>query len=237
MIRGIYTAAAGMLARMKQLEIAGNNLANLDTAGFKKDNLDFRELLAGNATLTTGNGLTGSEEDRTVFAQGGFAGTSNRFDLALDGPGFFTVQVGANQFYTRNGNFRLNENGELVSSSGYKVLGTNGPITITGNDAKINSLGEIIVSNTVAEKLRLVDFPDKTQLAKRGENLFAAPPALQSEQSPAIVRQGFLEESNIDPLHIMVELIDLQHAFDTSQRALHAEDETLRRVVNELGQY
>lgn len=237
MIQGIYTAAAGMLARMKQLEIAGNNLANLDTAGFKKDGLDFRALVSGTATLTIGNGMTGSEEDRTIFTQGGFAETSNRFDLALDGPGFFTVQVGATQFYTRNGNFRLNENGELVTPSGYKVLGMNGPIALAGNDAKINSQGEIIVNKAVSEKLRIVDFPDKTQLVKRGENLFAAPPALQSNQSPAIVRQGFLEDSNIDPLQIMVELIDLQHAFDTSQRALHAEDETLRRVVNELGQY
>jgi flagellar basal-body rod protein FlgG len=235
MIREIYTA--GMLARMKQLEIAANNLANLNTVGFKKDDLDFRQLIADDMASTGGNGLAGSEEFRTDFTQGGLSETTNRFDLALDGPGFFTVQVGADLFYTRNGNFSLNENGELVTALGYQVHGTSGPITITSNDAKINSAGEIIVNNSVAGKLRIVDFPDKTQLTKQGDNLFAAPPALQPGQSSAIVRQGFLEESNVDPLQLMVELIDLQSAFETSQRVLRAEDDTLRRSVNDLGKY
>jgi flagellar basal-body rod protein FlgG len=237
MIRGIYTAAAGMLARMNQLEVAGNNLANLDTTGYKKDQLYFRELLAGAATLTLGNGATGSEDDRTIFSQGGFVETSNRFDVALDGPGFFVVQNGARQLYTRNGHFHLNENGELVTAQGYNVLGDNGTITITGNDAKINSRGEIILNNAVSGKLRLVDFADNTQLLKMGENLFAAPPAPVTIESPAVVRQSFLETSNVDPLHVMVELIEAQHAFDTSQRVVHAEDETLRRTVNDVGRY
>lgn len=235
MIQGIYTAAAGMLARLNQLELTGNNLANVDTAGFKQDRLYFRELLAGQAALTHNSGLTGSEEARVDFAQGGFRATSSALDVALDGRGFFVVQAGDRDFYTRNGHFALNENGELVTTQGHKVAGEDGPLIIDNADFKISRRGEVLVNGKVVGKLRIVDFSDVLQLVKRGENLFEAPPALPPVAGAALVRQGFLEESNVDALQLLVELIDIQHVFDSSQRAMHAEDETLRRAVNDLG--
>lgn len=234
MIRAIYTAAASMLARMNQLEVVGNNLANANTVGYKQDRLHFRALLDGQAMANSEGALAGAEVVSTRFGQGSVVETASDFDLALEGNGFFVVRAGDREYYTRNGHFTLNGKGEVVTSHGYNVVGENGPIVADHGDFHVTATGEIVVGNTVINKLRIVDFPDPAQLAKHGENLFSAP-ATAAVPSACAVRQGYVEESNVNVLQQMIELIDIQHAFESSEKAIQAEDETLRRAVNDLG--
>lgn len=235
MIRAIYTAAASMLARMNQLDVVGNNLANTNTVGFKQDSLHFRALLDGRAMSTNKSAITGSEAVSITFGQGSLVDTSSSFDLALEGRGFFVVRAGDREYYTRNGHFTLNEKGELMTSQGYQVIGENGPIQVKNDDFKVNPNGEIIANSAIDDKLLIVDFADISELTKRGENLFAATPTAATRPTSAVVRQGYLEESNVNALQQMIELIDIQHAFESSQKAIQAGDETLRRAVNDLG--
>jgi len=237
MVRGIYTAAAGMLARLDQLDVAGNNLANVNTTGYKEDRLHFRALIGGQLNSANQTEVTGSEDMRVRMAQGSFAPTGNPLDLALDGSGFFVVQANGREYLTRNGHFTLNANGELVTSQGYNVLGESGPIVLARDEVRVNAKGEMVLDGAVATTLRLVDVADSAQLGKRGENLFEARAGAVVNPATATVRQGYLEDSNVNLLQRMVELVEVQHAFDTAQRAIHAEDETLRRTVVDLGKY
>jgi len=240
MIKGIYHAAAGMIPRESQLEAISNNLANANTTAHKADRRLFRTTL-DNRLLQGGpfgSPLTLPTELyylQTNFEQGSLEKTDNPLDIAISGDGFFAVETDAGTFYTRDGNFKLNENNELVTNQGYRVLGESNPIQITGADVSVRETGEVIVDGSVADVLKVVDFEDRERLHRNGFGLFAPEADLPSQPAEGYrLMQGFVEKSNVNVIREMVQMIELNRIYEALQKSIIAQDETLKTAVNEI---
>jgi flagellar basal-body rod protein FlgF len=235
MIEGIYTSASGMFPRRAQLEVIANNLANVNTVGYKRDKLLFRRILDSNLALQ-GQSL-GMEEIITDFHQGGLDPTDNNLDFAVVGDGFFTIQTPEGIRYTRSGNFSLNQEGQLVTPDGYPVMGEKGTIVLERTDIVVNEKGEVLEKGAVIDRFLITDFPQPYQLVKTGRNLFRPQDPLDAG-TPASgfrLKQGFLEESNVRAIEEMVEMVVLFRNYEADQKAIRYQDESLSKAVNELG--
>ena len=243
MIQGIYSATAGMVNQQTLLEVTTNNLANINTVGFKRDELSFSGMLN---TLPVADSInvtnrppkldTVTYKFSTDFTQGSLRRTDNTFDLALDGTGFFAVQAPAGVRYTRSGNFFLDKTGQLVTADGYPVLGTNGPIQIRGTEAEIDGAGNIFVDGKQTAKLRLADFQDTSGLVKIGNNLLTNQnPGITEEVAAGHVRQGFLEMSNVDVVNEMARMIEIMRTYESYQKTIQLIDGTMQKANDELG--
>ncbi|MDZ7373222.1 MAG: flagellar basal-body rod protein FlgF [candidate division KSB1 bacterium] len=237
MLEGIYTSAAGMLPRTNQLEVIANNLANVSTAGFKRDRVTFRQTLDAELAVAAETGETqGAQEVVTDFSQGPLEKTDRPLDLAIDGEGFFVVQTAAGERYTRAGSFRLDAAGRIVTPDGYPVLGERGPIVLHEGSVEVRSDGEIWQKGVAVGRLRVVNFPNLRALAKEGHSLFrlrdpnVRPVALENVR----IKQGYLEGSNVNALEEMVEMMVVVRNFEAEQKAIQTQDETLSRAINEL---
>jgi len=240
MVKGIYHAAAGMLPRMNQQETVGNNLANVNTTGFKGDKRYFRtalnnSLLQGGAF---GQPIPMNEEQNTLvtdFSQGAFSETRNPLDIAINGDGFFCFETGDVVSYSRNGNFMINAENELVNTIGYRVLGEEGIIRITGKEIVVRATGEIVVDGKTAGTLKIADFEQPYSLKRNGYGYFIPDPAADPSSAEKFeLRQGFLEDSNVDPISEMIQMIELNRNYESCQKAIQAQDETLKLAVNDL---
>ncbi len=232
-----------MRPRMMRLEVAANNIANINTTGFKKDSMFVEVMKNAGASQTQERGeLQGLDvREFTDFSEGSFVQTKNTLDLAIQGRGFFVVETPQGVRYTRNGNFSLADDGTVVNGDGYPVLGSSGHIRIpqpqkeSEASLSVNELGDITVGTTSLGKLRIADFSDLTRLQKTGQSLFEArepemPLNLDGNQS--VVRQGYLEESNVEGIREMVQLVELTRSFETDQRTIQAQDSTLERAMD-----
>ena len=267
MLRGLYTSASGMLAEQVRVDVLSNNLANVQTAGFKRQTVvqsAFPEMLlrrvydpvpvsggvapagaSGQATgalydprpvigrLGTGTYIDGTYSD---LSPGALRYTGNPLDMALEGQGFFTVETPAGVRFTRDGRFTLDADGWLVTLEGHRVLGEAGPIQIQGRDVHVTEGGEVWVDGALAGVLALRDFADPQGLVREGSSLWA-PTAWSGQPQPAAarVREGYLEESNVNVVTAMVELIAAYRSYEANQRVIQAYDQTLGKAVNELG--
>jgi flagellar basal-body rod protein FlgG len=248
MIRGLYTAASGMLAEQFVQDALAGNLANINTVGFKQDIPTFKALHemalrrfggandhdgAPIGTLGTGVAFDGTMPDPS---SGPMLRTEIKTDVALSGPGYFAIKTGQGERYTRDGQFHLDVKSDgvyLVDVNGNQVMGKNGPINLKGVDKfSISDDGRIFDQSKEIDRFKLVDFP-MTSLRKQGGNLYsttAAPTAAKPN-----VRQGFLEQSNVNAVTSMVRMITIQRAYEAAARAVTAQDETLGKAVNEVG--
>lgn len=254
MIRGIYTAATGMLAQQFVQDALANNLANLNTTAFKQDAPTFRSLhemalrrypgASPVGRLGLGSAFDSSEIN---FAAGPLSSTGNPLDLALNGEGFFVVQTPQGERYARDGRFHVEPAGKgadgkpigyLADAGGKRVMGEKGPIAIPGGAAVAVSEDGSVIANpkdpsggTVIDRLKIVAAPPSA-FRKEGGNLFsinATPAAIKT-----MVRSGFLEGANLNPVSEMVRMITVQRAYEAAQRAVTAQDETLGRTVNDI---
>ncbi|MCH8557603.1 MAG: flagellar hook basal-body protein [Balneolia bacterium] len=227
-------------------EVTANNLANINTPGYKGSTL-FYKLLDEN--------VNGVQTQRTVpmnqtnFSQGELELTGNMFDIGISGSGFFMVEDDGQQFLSRDGRFRLDTDGYLVDSSGANVMGSAGPVHIPeyfqtsdiyGNNStfEVSKDGTIRINDQVHDKIRVVNVADPSQLERRGNAYFAVTntTALQEEESPELM-QGYFEKGNVDALHEMVDMMKTMQMFDSQQRALRTTDETLSAAINSLGRF
>jgi flagellar basal-body rod protein FlgF len=197
------------------------------------DQLPFREAPAV-GPLGTGVYVEGTF---TSFRQGPLRDTGNPLDLALEGPGFFAVETPGGVRYTRAGSFRLDAEGYLTDQTGYRVLGVDGPIQVgQAATVAVGQDGSVFADGVLVGTLLVVDFADpNTELRKEGANLFAP----QEEAAPLAaegtrVAQGTLEGSAVNVVESLVRLIELQRAYEASQRVVRSYDETLDRTVNDL---
>jgi len=207
----------------RELDVSANNMANVNTNGFKANHMLFEEYLNSGAhedNFQRPDRRVSYVQDRGTYvdlAQGSAQLTSNPLDVAIDGSGFFAVQTAAGERYTRDGNLHLNAQGQLVTVSGNPVLGTAGPIVFQPTDHDINIApdGTITVlegvtrTDSVRGKLRLVSFADAQKLLKQGDNLFSeGGGAAAQPDAVSAVRQGYIEKSNVnvrveeDVLHV-----------------------------------
>ncbi len=224
---GFYSAFTGLAARMQSLDLVANNLANANTAGYKAQKEFYSALTTSlqNQRLTPVNqaindyGMLGGS--RTDFSAGSLDPTGNDTDLAIDGNGFFAVKTktGADR-YTRNGNFSLNTQRQLVDSEGNLLQGDDGPIQIPTGKLTISTDGTVSVDGSIVSTVKVVDFPPNTSLTLEGNTDFTAPAGSAKPAPAAQLREGMLEASNSNPVMNAVALIDLQRNAEMMQRAL-----------------
>ena len=243
MIRGLYIAATGMLAESARQDVIANNLANVTTNGFKRD--DSTSQTFGNL-LVSSMGLPGAPvvgplnlgtqvgDIVTMDRQGALRATNNSLDVALAGEGWMTVDTPAGRRYTRDGQLQVNEKGQLLGGDGSMLVGVNGkPITIdqTAGSVSIEKDGTVRQDGTEKGQLRIVAL-DPATLRKEGSNLADG---TEKGAGSATVRQGYLEASNVNTVSEMVELIEVMRAFEANQKVASAQSEMLQEAVTKVG--
>jgi flagellar basal body rod protein FlgG len=256
MLRELYTAALGMLPRLTRLEISANNLANLSTVGYKREALFQRALIEAQQNLAHVPGDAETTDTPIVsytdFSPGTLQQTGNPLDVALEGPGFFVVQDALGQlFLTRRGHFIVQPDGRLTTPTGKLVLGVGGaplqlPVAFVHELAEqprtpqhpaplveISPEGEIRYRSLPIGTLWVVQAP--LEALRRSDGVeFAVLPGVQLQSllpEDYRVRQGFLESSNVSPVHELVQLIELQRQFELGQRVIRVNDSTLDRSI------
>jgi flagellar basal-body rod protein FlgG len=254
-MKALYTAATGMAAQQQRIENIAHNLANVSTVGFKKSRENFEDLLYENlpvsspdqnttraSTLQLGSGVRLASMSRD-FTNGDLTATGNTFDLALAGRGFFVVQdTAGNQFFTRNGQFGLNAEGELITQSGLRV-DPNIEIPMDASEVRVSEDGTI--SAVFADSpepvtlgtLRVVDFVNRAGLRAMGGNLYTSTPEsgmpLELNTDDGInIKQGFVEASNVDVAEELINMITAQRAFELTSKAVEAADQAMQVANN-----
>lgn len=199
------------------------------------------KLMISNPINTIGSISYGVHVDEvfTNFAQGQLQNTGNPLDLALEGKGFMCIETPEGERYTRNGEFTRNSEGYLVTKEGNMVLGEKGTIQINGQNSSINEKGEVLVDGALVDKLKLVDFKDYELLRKEGDGLIKVADEIDVQENQietkSILRQGYIEGSNVNSVREMVDMITMLRSFEANQKLMKAHDEMLGKSVNELG--
>ena len=257
MIRGMWSAATGMGAQQLRLDIISNNLANVNTTGFKKSRGDFEDLIY-QTTRQAGGELPGGGQVPTslqvglgvrpvainkIFSQGDYVHTENELDLAVEGKGFYKIISNGLEYYTRAGAFKIDKDGFITTPNGdrlqpeftipvttvYTSIDSSGKITCYGPDNKPVATGQV----------SLYTFANQAGLSNVGRNLFQVTEASgqPTEGKPGIdgvgtVAQGYLEVSNVNVMEEMVNMIITQRAYELNSKAIQTADQMLERVTN-----
>lgn len=255
MVRGFYTAGSGLLSQQKIMNAIGQNMTNANTAGYKKERLITntfeQELLIrlekDNTDNLGANNAIGSaiirysDELYTNFEQGSVEQTNRAYDMALLGDGFFVVQDGEQQLLTRNGQFRLDDEGFLTLSPGGRVLGKNGePIKLPNSGFVVDANGSITDGKSKKGSLMLVRPTDYSTLSKYGEGLFindAAndPNSIEDATGSVAVMQGAYERSNVEIGEEMTDILASSRAFQSCAQMVKMIDQINTKAVAELG--
>lgn len=222
----------GSLRQEKRLNIISNNLSNSNTIGFKKDIPVFKNLLHSSSRKIDYLPL---DTTAISFEQGDLKKTGNDFDLAIEGDGFFKLNTPAGIRYTRAGNFKLDKTKILINSNGYPVLGKNGPVQIDGEKIVVENDGTIKVDGNMVDQFDIVSFNNLNVLKKEGGQLFNNENQKERPIENPRILQGFLENSNVNPMEEMIELIETFRAFESCMKAIQSQDEMDSKAVNELG--
>ena len=234
----------------RQLDVVANNVANVNTAGFKADHTLFEEYLSPGAhedNFKLGDRRLSYVQDRGTFrdfSQGATNQTKNPLDVAIDGGGFLVVQTAGGERYTRDGGLQMNGQGQLVTSGGDPVLGTAGPIVFqpTDHDISIAADGTVTVqegnSHTDSQRgqLRLVSFPDAQKMLKEGSNLYAAGEGAAQPDLKSTVRQGYIEKSNVSGVAEMSRMIEVTRAYTQIATMLQQESDLHKSAIEKLSE-
>jgi flagellar basal-body rod protein FlgG len=241
---GTITAATelGMLGDTERLRIISHNLANVSTVAYKRQigvTQPFDMLLSANGlrTGTAARPSTGLTEftDRSA---GTLTHTGNPLDLAIEGDGFFVIDTGAQEVYTRQGTLRLDTDGTLVNVRGQAVETLSGPVRLTSPAPAIDAQGNIRDNGSVVAQLKVVTVTNPQSLVPLGNGTYAATDSTATQPADAArVRQGYTEQSNVITMHEMINLIETMRHFETSQKFLQGYDGMLQRALADLGSY
>ena len=258
MMRALYTSATGMIAQQFHMDVVSNNLANVNTVGFKKSRADFQDLLyqqmrPAGATVSEGAQVPAGLEVGlgvrpvaavTLFSTGAFQQTGNPLDVAIEGDGFFRVQTPAGPAYTRDGAFKIDGQGNVVNSDGYKLqpdirIPEGAQQISIGKDGTVTALVGGATEPTVLGQLQLVRFTNPSGLSHLGGNAYAptAASGQPAEGTPGAegfgqLAQGTLEMSNVQIVEEMVNMITAQRAYETNSKAIQTADEMLGTANN-----
>jgi flagellar basal body rod protein FlgG len=238
----LYQAASALTANARWQDVISQNLSAASVPGYKKQDLSFSTVEAGvlakNAASKVALPLA---QVSTSFANGEMKATGNKTDVAIEGPGFFEVQLAnGSSAFTRDGEFQINAQGELVTKQGYAVQGEGGPIQLDRNNHSpitISPDGQVSQGNEVRGKLKVVDFDNPRLLTTiNGGYFLAVNPNLQSTtlQQPS-VRQGYLESANTSTVLEMANLIRAMRSFESNQKIIQTQDDRMSKAINDLG--
>lgn len=246
----IFMAYAGLRSRAEALEVMTNNIANINTAGFKVQKPYFQIRDQGNGVdfsqlAEAINGPIVDVRSGTDFSIGQLKETGNPLDLALTGEGFFVVETPQGLRYTRDGSFRLNESRELITSEGFKVISEGKPneknqprgIVLPEGKVDVGQNGQIAVDGVMSAKLKLVAFEDLTQLSRVGGSLFeAGAQAVEVPPANSQVAAGYLEQANVNVVKNLAEVVNLMRGFEMLTRTIRSLTNSVdQKVINEVG--
>jgi flagellar basal-body rod protein FlgG len=255
MLRSLYTAYTGMSNEQKRLDILSNNLANVTTAGYKQENTvsqsfdkvlgikirDASEAFNDHAIGHMSLGVKLGELYRD-YSQGALRKTSGTYDLAIAGDGFFAVRtVNRNgeesEKYTRDGNFRITNDGHVTDSEGNQLKTEGGvlEIPLDATDVAIKRDGSVYADGELVDKIKVVDFEDYDYLEKYGDNLFRAVDGATEKGAVAEIHQGYIEQSNVNSVREMVEMITIERSYQAGSKAIQTADSMMDKVINSAG--
>ena len=235
----------------RQMDVVANNVANINTNGFKADRSLFEEYLRSPAhedNFARSDRRVSFVQDRGTFkdfAPGNTELTKNPLDVSIDGRGFLAVQTPAGERYTRDGGLQINNQGQLVTASGNAVLGTSGPIVFqpTDKEIAIAADGNVTVLegtgriDSVRGKLRLVSFADAQKLVKEGGNLYSAGQGVAAQPDiTSRVRQGFIEKSNVNSVHEMSRMVEITRTYTQIATLLQQQGDLHRTAIDKLAE-
>lgn len=257
MMRGLWTAATGMACQQTNIDVIANNLANINTNGFKKSRVNFQDLMyqtirtPGASTASGGQLASGIQIGmgskvvavEKVFLQGDYAHTKNQLDMAIEGKGFFKLLNGDREVYTRSGAFKLDKEGYICDSNGNR-LQPEFAIPAQTATITIDSGGRIVASGADGSELgsvqiQLFDFPNPSGLRSIGQNLFIPSEASGDpvQGNPGVnefgtISQGFLEMSNVEVVEEMINMIMAQRAYEIGTKVIQTGDNMLQMANN-----
>ncbi len=233
-----YVALSRQTALERELDVIANNLANVSTTGFKRQSMVFREYLTDIQNAKTPLSFVIDKSTTRDFSQGAIRATGNPLDLTISGKGYLTIETDEGTFYTRNGNLRINERGELTTIDGHLVLSEGGtPIVLDSADLSPNIAADGTVSDRNGEvlgRIALVDFANEQSLEANANGFFASDEAPQ-EAEEATILQGYLESSNVQPVTELTRMIDLSRNYMAMHSMMERESEMRSRIINRLG--
>lgn len=259
MEKSLYTPLSGAIAQERVLEMIANNMANMNTVGFKGDRVTFTLLesepekrysdplppanykvgveqllhLKGNEILHVG--VADVQRDTS---QGPAIQTTNPLDIMIEGEGMLAVMTPDGVRYTRNGHLSLSRDGVLVSDEGHPILGEKGDIVVRAGSFQINDSGEVWQDGQLVDRLQLWRFDDGSNLERAGLNLFYYGGAPEGRRlvADAQVRQGYLEGSNVNPIKNLTDMILAHRSYEAYQKAVSNYDTMMQKSSNEIGE-
>lgn len=248
MLRGLYSAGSGLTALLQKQEIETNNLVNAETAGYKKQQTVFKsfrnvlldEINYEDAEINKKN--IGSishgvmvDDVITIYEQGDLVATDNNLDLAVDGDGYFSIlDEDGQEYYTRDGGFKLNFEGNLVNNNGLIVSGENGPINLQGEFISVEPDGGVYLDGEYVDRIKVVNIEEPIKI---GSNRFLpnGNEVQPFDYSRGRVIQGYKEQSNANVIDSMTKFIALTRSYESSQRMIQTIDTTIEKAITEVG--
>jgi flagellar basal-body rod protein FlgG len=227
MIRAFYAASSGMVAQTIKQDVTANNIANAQTAGFKRrrvEMMSFADVIANKAAFVPASWRTSYPDspaapaiviarERADQSQGAIRSTGDKLDLAIDGPGAFEVEFGSGTRLVRGGSFRLNDRRELCTADGAVLLGSAGPVRVPEGEWTITSDGAVLSNGAETDRVKLIG----------------------AQENQTKVMQGYLENSNVNIVSEMVSMIANLRSYEANQRVITSVDRTLDKLINEVG--
>ncbi len=255
MVRGLYTAYTGMANEQKRLDIISNNIANAATVGYKEEsvtNQSFDQMLTlkirdgseAHLNKKIGDMSLGVKlgEVYTDYGQGSLRTTGNTYDLAIEGKGFFAVAFtdrAGNQSvrYTRDGSFKITQDGHIVDTEGNPLQSENGDaqVPVDAANVAIDVDGTIYADGVAVDKITIVDFADYDYLEKVGDVAYRPVEGAEMIEATGMIHQGFTEQSNVNAVSEMVEMIVITRAYEANQKVIQTTDTMLDKAVNTVG--
>lgn len=255
----MYSAMFGALTQEHRMNSIANNLANVNTTGYKKDNLMFKDVFIRFAHDVIMEPMMNIRSKKMFpepheiakprlgqavvdFSQGSLHLTNNPLDLAISGDGFFKIRTETGEYHTRNGHFQITNEGLLVNAQGYPVIGEGGDIIIPPNTehVHIDDIGRIFADNEMVGQVQVFGVGNPDALEKLGNNLYKPRPGMQIEEEPLDeprVEQGYLEVSNVNVVEEMVNMIETQRAFEAYQKVIQGTQETDQRLMEKVATF
>lgn len=242
MVRGIYSSAAGMITQSKKIDVLGNNISNVDTTGFKENNITLSDFGQEIATRTDDNTQVGTMplcvvlgQESTDFSDGTLKSTGINTDLAISGNGLFAVTSpnGGGVKYTRGGDFSVDAQGYLALPSGERLLSQNGTaLKVGSSNFNISSDGTVTLANGSTEKVNVYTAASVQNISKRKDGFYNITGATVANGQ---IKQGWLEDSNTDVVDDMTGLMESTRSFQGCQQAFQVSLQTLDKLVTQIG--
>lgn len=246
MINGIYLATSGMNVEQKRMDVLSNNLANINTAGYKKEKVVFQVYTDRQISNTSNDTQLGDYSGGVIIGQslidlsdGNIKYTGNNLDFCVNGKNFFTVAApDGQQYLTKDGSFNLNAEGFLINKDGYFVLGSNGNIQLTGpGTLSVDEKGSITFNEKNIGTLAITAAASEEDVRMIGSSYFVLKEGstAAAANTDASIKQGYIENSNVNGVSEMVDMISITRAYEANQKMINMQDEMLAKATSVIG--